>query len=205
MLSFDTEPGYDNVIVEAHTVGADDWTTLPELGGLSSTDPPTECEADFLLDEHPFLLHYLTPGNPCATTGTTGSWNAMTASSGGWQDTSFDLSAYAGTQVEVSISYVSDPGTGGTGAFVDDTRLVVGGSVVEAEGFETDLGVWSLPGPPPGSSPDTGIFQRSQTLFSAAVATSDTVLLGFGVEQLASPADRAEVLGQAFASVGLLP
>ena len=32
-LSFDVEPDYDNVIVEAHTVGQDDWTTLPEAGG----------------------------------------------------------------------------------------------------------------------------------------------------------------------------
>ena len=28
-LSIDTEPQYDNVIVEAHTVGQDNWTTLP--------------------------------------------------------------------------------------------------------------------------------------------------------------------------------
>ena len=35
-LSFDTEPGYDNVIVEAHTVGQDNWTTLVETGGLTS-------------------------------------------------------------------------------------------------------------------------------------------------------------------------
>ncbi len=54
-LSYDTEEGYDNVIVEAHTVGQDDWTTLPEAGGLTSTAVPTECEAGFLLDEHPFL------------------------------------------------------------------------------------------------------------------------------------------------------
>ena len=30
-LSINTEPAYDNVIVEAHTVGQDDWTTLPDL------------------------------------------------------------------------------------------------------------------------------------------------------------------------------
>ena len=62
-LSFDTEPGYDNVIVEAHPVGSEDWTTLPETGGLTTTEVPAECEAGFLLEEHPFLLHYLTPGD----------------------------------------------------------------------------------------------------------------------------------------------
>ena len=36
-LSFDTEPGYDNVIVEAHTIGQDDWTTLADAGGLTDS------------------------------------------------------------------------------------------------------------------------------------------------------------------------
>jgi hypothetical protein len=201
-LSFDTEPGYDHVLVEAHTMGQDDWTTLPEAGGLTSTDPPAECEAGFLLDEHPFLLHYLTPGDPCTNRGTTGAWNAMTGSSDGWQDTAFDLSAYAGKQVEVSISYVTDPATGGTGAFVDDTRLDIGGTVT-SEGFETGLGPWTIAGPPPGSSPGTGDFVRSQNLFSPAIRTADTVLLGFGVEQVGTVAERAALLKKAFGSVGL--
>jgi hypothetical protein len=157
----------------------------------------------FLLEEHAFLKHYLTAGDPCTATGTSGSWNSMTGSSDGWQDASFDLSAFAGKQVEVSISYVTDPATGGVGAFVDDTRLVVGGSTVDSQGFETGLGPWALAGPPPGSSPGTGSFVRAQNLFSPAISTRDTVLLGFGVEQVASPADRAAILGQAFRSVGL--
>jgi hypothetical protein len=202
-LSYNTEEGYDNVIVEAHTVGQDDWTTLPESGGLTGMTVPTECEAGFLLDEHPFLLHYLTPGDPCAPTGTSGAWNAMTGDSGGWQHASFDLSAFAGKQVEVSISYVTDPGTGGTGLFIDDTQLVVGGSTVDSEGFETGLGPWTIAPPPDGSSPATGTLLRSQALFSPAVHTRDTVLLGFGVEQVAAPAERSALLRRAFTSVGL--
>ena len=61
-ISYDTEPGFDNVIVEAHTVGQDDWTTLPESGGRTDSAVPDLCEAGFLIDEHPFLAHYLTPG-----------------------------------------------------------------------------------------------------------------------------------------------
>ena len=81
------------MIVEAHPVGTDTWTTLPEAGGLTQTDVPADCDHGFLLAEHPFLAHYLTPGTPCTATGTTGGWNAMSGHSGGWQHTSFDLSA----------------------------------------------------------------------------------------------------------------
>jgi Immune inhibitor A peptidase M6 len=197
-LSFDTEEGYDNLIVEAHPVGSDDWTTLPEVGGLTTTTPPADCEVGFLLEEHPFLEHYLTLGDPsCASTGTTGSWNAMTGNSGGWQQAAFDLSAYAGGQVEVSISYVTDASIGGVGAFIDDTSVVVGGTVREAEGFETGLGPWTVPGPPPGSPPGGGDFQRSQAMLTSAVTTADTVLFGFGVEQVGSGAERAALLGRA--------
>ncbi|MFI7700087.1 M14 family zinc carboxypeptidase [Nonomuraea sp. NPDC049480] len=189
-LSFDTEPGYDNVIVEAHTVGQDNWTTLPDLNGGTDTQVPAECEAGFLLEEHPWLLHYLTPGNPCTPTGTSGSWNRFTENSGGWQQVAFDLSAYAGQQVEVSISYVTDPSTGGVGAFVDDTRITTTGGTLESEGFESGLGPWAIPGPPAGSPTGAGDFVRAEADRTAAVTTKDTVLLGFGLEQLAGDNER---------------
>src|SRR5205085_667338 len=31
--SYDTEPNWDFLVVEAHTVGQDDWTTLPDANG----------------------------------------------------------------------------------------------------------------------------------------------------------------------------
>ena len=199
-VSFDTEPGFDNVIVEAHTVGADDWTTLPEVNGATDIGVPDACEQDFLLDEHPFLEHYLTRADAttptCTPTGTTGSWNRLTGSSGGWQDVEFDLSAYAGTQVEVSISYVTDPASGGVGTFVDDTRVTVDGTVT-AEGFETGLGAWTVPGAPQGSAGNVSDFRRSQVLVGSAISTPDSVLFGFGLEQIADPAERATLLGTA--------
>jgi hypothetical protein len=197
-LSYDTEPGYDNVIVEAHTVGSDDWTTLPEANGLTDSTVPQDCGDGFLIAEHPFLGHYLTQGDTdCTATGTTGSWHRLSGNSGGWQQVSYDLSAYAGHQVEVAISYVSDPASGGAGAFVDDTRLMIGGTPTAAEGFETGLGAWSIPGPPAGSPAGVPGFKRAQALFSAGVTTDDTVLLGFGVEQLGTAAERANVLAKA--------
>ena len=69
-LSTNTEEGYDHVIVEARTPGQDNWTTLPEAGGGTSTAVPTECDdPGFLLDLHPFLRHYFR-GPDCATAGT---------------------------------------------------------------------------------------------------------------------------------------
>jgi len=200
-LSISTELGYDNVIVEAAASGTENWTTLPERGGATSTTPPTECEANFLLEMHPFLTHYLTPGDPCGSTGTTGSWNAITGDSGGWQDVAFDLSAYAGQSVDLKISYVTDPGSGGLGVFVDDTRLTTTDGVVDADGFETDPSLWTVEGAPAGSPANQGDFTISTVLVevAASVTTEDSVLLGYGIEHLATPAEQADVLGRIMA------
>ncbi|MFI0483989.1 M14 family zinc carboxypeptidase [Actinomadura sp. 9N215] len=186
-LSYSTETGFDNLIVEAHTAGAEDWTTLPEKNGRSKTTVPAECEQGYLLAMHPFLGHYLTGGNPCGNTGSSGQWNAITGNSDGWVPVAYDLSAYAGKKVELSFSYVSDPGTGGTGLFIDDTRLTTSGGQPDAEGFETGLGPWAVQAAPLGS-PGNGVeFVRAQAQIDSvsAVATRDTVLLGFGIEQAA--------------------
>ncbi|MFI1656758.1 M14 family zinc carboxypeptidase [Streptomyces sp. NPDC020472] len=198
-VSYDTEPGYDNLVVEAHTVGQDDWTTLPDLNGGTSAQPPADCGEGYYVRGHPFLAHYLTVGEDgCAPTGTTGSWNAFTGPSNGWRQASVDLSAWAGKKVELAISYVSDPGTGETGAFVDDTRLVAG-TTTEAEGFEASLGAWSAPGAPAGSPGNASDWTRSAALFhsQAAVTTRDTVLLGYGLEHVPGAAERARVVGRA--------
>ena len=193
-LSYDVEEGYDNVIVEAHTVGQDDWTTLPDVNGGTSTDVPLDCDQGFLLEEHPFLLHYLTLGEPCVASGTSGSWNSFTGTSDGWQQVAFDLSAYAGKQVEVSISYVSDPFTGGAGVFVDQTRLTIDGAAVEPQGFETSLTPWTVPGSPDPGNPNEGDFERGQSEIGASVTTPDSVMLGYGIEQIGTAAERAAVL-----------
>ncbi|AJF64603.1 M14 family metallopeptidase [Streptomyces vietnamensis] len=202
-VSYDTEPGYDNLVVEAHTVGQDDWTTLPDVNGGTSTTPPADCGEGFYVRGHPFLAHYLTVGEDgCAPTGTTGVWNAFTGPSNGWRQASVDLSAWAGKKVELAISYVSDPGTGEMGAFVDDTRLVTG-TTTEAEGFETSLGAWSTPGAPAGSPGNASDWTRSAALFhsQAAVTTRDTVLLGYGLEHVPGTAERARLIGRALGAL----
>ncbi|MFG2249318.1 M14 family zinc carboxypeptidase [Spirillospora sp. NPDC048823] len=197
-LAYSTEAGFDNVIIEAHTAGGDDWTTLPEKNGRTTTTVPAQCEQGYYLDMHPFLNHYLTGGNPCGDTGTSGAWNALTGNSNGWVPAAFDLSAYAGKQVEVSFSYVSDPFTGGTGLFIDDTRLTTSSGEIDAEGFETGLGPWAIQGAPEGSPGNSEEFLRTQALIDSvsSVATRDTILFGFGFEQ-ADPADRQALMARA--------
>ncbi|MBD8022128.1 M14 family metallopeptidase [Microbacterium gallinarum] len=200
-IAFDTEAGYDHVIVEARPAGTDDWTTLPDLNGGTSSAVPTECEAGFYMGEHLQLAHYLTLGNPCLPTGSTGAWNSFTGSSGGWIPVAFDLSAYAGGTVEVVVSYVTDPSTAGTGLIVDDTRLVVGGEPTQAEGFEAGFGAWSVLGAPDGSPENVSDFEIADGLGDvvAVTATPDTLLFGFGLEQLESDDARADVVARMLA------
>ncbi|WP_374057061.1 immune inhibitor A domain-containing protein [Rossellomorea sp. FM04394] len=63
--------------------------------------------------------------------------NGITGSSNGWIDASFDLSAYAGQEVEVAIEYVTDAAVSNPGFYADDLSLVVDGEEVvfdDAEG-----------------------------------------------------------------------
>ncbi|WP_433333226.1 M14 family zinc carboxypeptidase [Spirillospora sp. CA-294931] len=198
-LSYSTETGFDHILLEARTAGGEDWTTLPDKNGRTRTTAPSECEQGYFLNQHPFLRHYLTQGNPCGNTGSSGQWNSLTGNSNGWVPVAYDLSAYAGKKVEVSLAYVSDPGTGGSGVFIDDTKLTTSGGQIDAEGFETGLGPWAAQGAPAGSPGNPSEFARSQALIDSvsAVSTKDTVLLGFGIEQAKTPAEQQALMGRA--------
>jgi hypothetical protein len=202
-ISRDTEPDWDFVFVEAHTVGQEDWTTLPDLNGHTSQstgpqDPDlASCPAGWR-ELHPFLDHYqtLNEDETCSPTGTTGVWNAATGNSGGWEQWSVDLSAYAGQQVEVSIAYASDWAVQGLGAFIDDTTISTG----ETTSFEDDLGGWAVTGSAPGSAPNGNDFIRTTAAGfpeGAAITTPNrTVYFGFGLEGIAGPDNRAAVMGR---------
>ncbi|GAA4441894.1 M14 family metallopeptidase [Phytohabitans houttuyneae] len=191
--SYDTEAEWDFLFVEAHEVGTDAWTTLPDANGHTGTETGESCASGWVPQLHPFLAHY--QGADCSPTGTTGTWNAATGPSGGWVEWSVDLSAYAGKQVELSISYVSDWATQGLGVFIDDARVLVNGAAVAETSFETDLGGWTVAGPAPGSDPNSGDWTRTQTAFEEGgiVVTPDTVYTGFGLEGLA-PAVRDDLV-----------
>jgi hypothetical protein len=194
-MSYDTEADWDFVMVEAHEVGTDDWTTLPDANGHTQTSVGDSCGEGWA-ELHPFVTHY--QGADCSPSGTTGEWNAASGRGGGWQDWDIDLSAYAGTQVEVSISYVSDWATQGLGVFVDDARVVVDGSPAAETSFEDGLGGWVAAAPPEGSAVTNNWIRTQQAFDEGAVSvTDDTVFAGFGVEGLTTDAMRNDFVSRA--------
>jgi hypothetical protein len=140
---------------------------------------------------HPFVDHYQTfdpAAGTCVPTGTTGAWYGLTGDSAGWVQASYDLSAYAGQSVEVSISYVLDFEVRGNGVQLDDVRLTTDGTSTPITGFETDLGGYTVSGPPEGSGSNRNDWARIGRVDlpgepAAGIVTTDTVLLPFGLEQ----------------------
>jgi hypothetical protein len=150
----DTEENWDFFFVEAHTVGADDWTTLPDAGGHAGDDTGFVCPSS--LELHPFLAHYETDNGDgtCSPTGTTGTWSAVSGLSDGWEQWVIDLSAYAGKQIEVSLSYASDDLFNFEGVEVDDVVLSTGASTTSFEDDGDTLDGWTVPGALEGSAPN---------------------------------------------------
>jgi hypothetical protein len=213
-VSYDTEPNFDYVFVEAHTVGRDDdWTTLADTNGHTSQDTGAGCpDGDpFWLNENPFLRHYITRTGPtgaveCSPSGTSGSWNAATGNSAGFQNWNVDLSAFAGKQVEVSITHVTDPAVLGLGVFVDDTKVTADGATVAETSFETDLGGWSVAGAPTDSGPNTNDWIRTQSVGfvdGPGVATDHSLYWGFGLEGVTDAAKRAQLVQDAMKAFGI--
>ena len=216
-LSYDTEPRFDFVFVEARTVGGDDWTTLP-VPGITSQDVGAGCPDNdpFWLALHPFLNHYLTRspkaggGFECTPHGNIGTppgdWNAASGNSGGFQDWNVDLSQFHGKQVEVSITYEQDPASDGLGVFVDDVKINADGNQVAATGFEDGLGPFTVGGPPTGSPGNANNWKQSESVGfqdGAGVRTDRSVYWGFGLEGVPGTDTRRDLLKNALAYLGV--
>jgi hypothetical protein len=211
-MSYDTERNYDFVMVEAHHVGQDDWTTLPDVNGHTSTAVGSSCDVSNWVKVHPFMAHYQTNPDParsddCTGTGTTGSWNAATGNSRGYQDWEVDLSQYAGSQVEVSITYVQDLYISALGAFVDDVVLTEDGAAVASTSFEDGLGGFTAGPWPEGTEPRAGrAWTAGPTVgFQSGVGiqTNRSVYWGFGLEGVAGAHARATLIRGALRHLGV--
>jgi hypothetical protein len=212
--SYNLELDFDYLVVEAHTVGQDDWTTLPDANGHTSPDLSTDescpggwsnpADAENVL--HPFLTHYQTfdpATGTCRNTGSSGEWHAANGGSGGWQEFEIDLSRYAGSQVEVSITALSDWGLQQfPGVFIDDIEVSTGEGNTS---FEDDaMGGWTVPGAPQDEAgiegPNRNDWTRRGGLGikeGAVIATPDTLYMGFGFEGITDAATRDAVMGRA--------
>ena len=190
-FSYDTEPEWDFVFVEAHTVGEDDWTTLPEASGITITDTGESCASGWH-ELHPWLERY--QGADCSGTGSTGEWHASYGRSAGWEEWQIDLSDYAGSEVEIAISYASDWAVQGLGAFVDYVQVSTEPGI---ESFEDGLGAWTVTGPPPGSASNPNDWERTQSVGfeeGAVVSTANSLFFGFGLEGITDAQTRADVM-----------
>jgi hypothetical protein len=212
-LSHDTEAGYDFVFVEARTAGGDDYVTLPDENGNTTTSTGVGCAeaSPYWLNTHPQLRRYITrndsdPAHITCSPSQPGIWNAATGNSGGFHDWQIDLSAYEGKNVEISIVYQTDPASLGLGAFVDDVHYTAPG-VTYAFGFEGGtLGDWTTPPAPPGSAPLVSTWAPSRSLGlvdGPGIATGHSLVWGFGLEGVQDPADRAALLDDALAQFGV--
>jgi hypothetical protein len=195
--SYDTELDWDHVFVEARTSGGDDWTTLPDRNGHTSQATGQSCPAGWRT-LHPHLDHYqtLNADGACSPTGSTGTWNAASGNSAGWQQWDVDLSAFAGKTAEVSITYVSDWATQGLGMFVDDIDVSTGEG---STSFETGLDGWTVT-QPGDSAPNANNFDRlaaGSFPEAAVVRTGDTIYTGFGLEGVTGAATRNTIVGNA--------
>ena len=147
----DTEPNWDYFFVEAHTAGMNNWTTLPDLNGHTSQDTGFSCPFWHFL--HPFLANYQSDNGDgtCDPTGDTGSWNAVSGWSEGYEQWRVDLSAYAGRNVVVSLTYASDDAFQRQGIFVDDIVVSAGAGSTSFENDGNTMDGWTVPGAPADS------------------------------------------------------
>ena len=222
--SYNLELDFDYMIVEAHTVGQDDWTTLPDQNGHTTSDlssdescpggwsDPTDT-ANVL---HPFLQHYQTRnGDTCSPSGDTtkgfnGVWNAANGSSSGWQQWQVDLSPYGGKQVEISITALSDWGFQQfPGVFIDDIAVSTGEGSTSFEDDGDPMDGWTVPGAP--QDPE-GIEEANRNDWrqrgglgikeGSVVGSADTVYMGFGFEGIAGANTRNDVMDRALGYLG---
>ena len=145
--SYKIEEGWDYLFVEAHEVGSEEWTTLPDLNSHTSQDTGFTCPG--WQDFHPFLLHYQDPN--CVPTGTSGEWWGATGASDGYQQWTVDLSGYAGSQVEVSLTYATDYAIPEYGVVIDDIVVSTGEGSTSFEDDGDIMDGWAALGAPEGS------------------------------------------------------
>jgi Zinc carboxypeptidase len=212
--SYNLEPNFDYLIVEAHTVGQDNWTTLPDQNGHTSNDLSADlsCTGGWSNPDaanvlHPFLTHYQTfqADGTCSNTGTTGEWHAANGSSSGWQQFQIQIPESLGPQVEISITSVSDWGFQQfPGVFIDDIVVSTSEGNTSFEDDADPMDGWTVPGAPQDPEGIEGLNANDWVRRGglgikegAVVGTPDTVYMGHGFEGITDAATRNQIMGRA--------
>ena len=105
---YDIEEGWDYASVQAREAGTTDWTYLK--GNITTTD-----------------------GDPDRAVNIP---NGITGTSNGWKDGTFDLSAFAGKNIELKFEYETDKYSFGAGFYVDDIQVINDKNVVLSDNAE---------------------------------------------------------------------
>ncbi|TDT61006.1 immune inhibitor A domain-containing protein [Fonticella tunisiensis] len=105
---YDIEEGWDFASVQAREVGTNEWTYIQ--GNITTTEG---VEGRDVVVPH-----------------------GITGASNGWVDGIFDLSAFAGKNIELKFEYATDSYSFGAGFYVDDIQVVSEGSVVLSDDAE---------------------------------------------------------------------
>ena len=133
------------------------------------------------------------------STGTpVGHWNAGNGGSGGWQQWSIDLGAYANGQVEVSITVLSDWGFQlFPGVFIDDVEVSTGEGTTSFEDDGDPMDGWTVLGAPQdpdgieGANANDWVRRGGLGIIEgAAITTPSSVFLGWGFEGITGSATR---------------
>ena len=198
------------MIVEAHTVGQDNWTTLPDENGHTTSDLSDDqaCTggwsnpADAANVLHPFLQHYQT-FDPATGTCTNDRYRRASgtrrtaAPAAGSSSRSTSPAAWA-RQVEISITCAQRLGLPAVPGRVHrrHRRRRTGEGDTSFEDDADPMDGWTVPGAPQDDAgiegPNRNDWVRRGGLGikeGAAVATADTLYLGFGLEGITGVAE----------------
>lgn len=107
---YDIETGWDFGTVQVREVGTEEWAALK--GNITTTEH--DPSADVIVA------------------------NGITGNSNGWVDGIFDLTAYAGKNIELKFEYQTDSYTFGQGIYIDDIAIMDNNTAIFNDDAEKD-------------------------------------------------------------------
>ena len=206
-MAWSTEEGYDHVIVEAHTSAQDDWTTLPDLNGNTTTDVPRNARR---------LLHRAAPEPPQVpdarrpvrrrrSHGLVELLHRRLRRLGAGRVRPLGLRRPAGRDRRQLRDRPGHRRAGRHPRRHPAGHHRAASSRPRASRRASGPGRCSARRRAQPTTRSTGSGPRQLGDITAGVATEDTLLLGFGIEQLESPEARAELVADALELLGVSP